>query len=280
MNNNHELKEVELPLDKEYNWIQSANALFNFMREPDYLKTILTNMAIIPRYYPEYVEYLEVDNIKKISYPMTCFCDIPINKLIYHIKNYGNYGIGLDKEKWGLKNGLQPIKYVNPKSNLLKDFSMVFKEALTNEEASNQQYQNLKNYLISDLLFTKPIKGKMDKRKDNKLVTEETLFQDECEWRFVPTFNNSIDIPIIVPQNTINATKGWNLNYCTQVIENHKELWLNFKIEDIRYILVPNESANKEFIRYIMKELKNISDEDKLILISKIFNIQNLKEDM
>ena len=60
---------------------------------------------------------------------MTCFCDIPLSKLHYHIKNYGAYSIGLDKANWGIKNKLQPIKYVNQNSQLLKDFVSSFKVA-------------------------------------------------------------------------------------------------------------------------------------------------------
>ena len=129
-----------------YKWKQSANALFNFMKELDFLKLILRNMAIIPRYYPEYIGYFKIKDVKKVTFPMTCFCDIPLSKLYTHIENYGSYGIGLDKGNWGINNGLQPIKYINENSQLLKDFVSSFSAAL-NEEF-DEKADVLKNYII------------------------------------------------------------------------------------------------------------------------------------
>jgi len=39
---------------------QSANTLFNFMRKRSYLKKILQNKAIIPRYINEEISYLGI----------------------------------------------------------------------------------------------------------------------------------------------------------------------------------------------------------------------------
>lgn len=91
-------------------WEQSANALINFMRRREYLEMILHNMAIIPRYYIEYVDYLNIEGLSKVAFPMSCFCDIPLNKLTSHMEFYGDFGIGLDKERWGINKGIQPVK--------------------------------------------------------------------------------------------------------------------------------------------------------------------------
>lgn len=63
---------------------QSANALFNFMRKLEYLKIILKNSAVIPRYFEEDINYLGLD-VGKISIPVTCFCDINLQR-IRHIQ--------------------------------------------------------------------------------------------------------------------------------------------------------------------------------------------------
>jgi len=266
----------DVKTERKYKWQQSANALFNFMREIEYLKTALKNMAIIPRYYSEYVEYLKIINLKKISYPMTCFCDIPINKLSGHMNYYGGYGIGLDKENWGLKKGLQPIKYVNEDSPLLKDFVDVFKKVYLQEVKVPPNCEFLMDYLITDLVYTKPIKGVMEKEK------EETtrLFQDECEWRYVPKLPEDLDIPLILPQSVTNTTKGYNLNSYSDVLKIHKECWLTFNLENIKYIVVPNDIANKEMISFILRDMKNIEDDEKYLLISKIFVMEQLQEDI
>lgn len=257
---------------KQYPWKQSAHALFNCMRELDYLKSALKYMAIAPRYYPEYVDYLKIEDITKLIFPMTCFCDIPLSKLHYHIKNYGAYSIGLDKANWGIKNKLQPIKYVNQNSQLLKDFVSSFKVA--KEIALSGKAKTIKDYIVSDLLFTKPIIGKMD-RKDK---VEETLFQDECEWRYVPYFSDDIDIPLILSQIETKAVI-YNLEYYNEVIKQHKGLWLHFQIKDIRYLIVPTEKDCKDILEFIFNEL-DIPKNDKYFLATKIVQMDNLKEDI
>ena len=107
---------------------QSANTLFHFVKKLDYLITSIKNSALFPRYYPEDIDYLEV-GIKQVAYPMVCFCDINFHKLHDHIQFYGGYGIAFSKD-WGLKRGIQPIQYINPKSSLRCDFGQAFNLAL------------------------------------------------------------------------------------------------------------------------------------------------------
>lgn len=90
-------KEPKLPISR-----QSANALFTFMNNFTYLKDILETKLIFPRYCRENIEYLGLNNLAEIAFPMKCFCDIFINKLYTHMNLYGKYGIALSKE-WGLK---------------------------------------------------------------------------------------------------------------------------------------------------------------------------------
>lgn len=255
--------------NKQYIWKQSAHALFNCMKELQYLKLALTNMGIAPRYYPEYVDYLKINNLNKIIFPMTCFCDIPLSKLNYHIDNYGSYAIGLDKANWGISNGLQPIKYVNPQSQLSKDYVSSFNIA-SNINLSEKD-SVLKDYILSDLLFTKPLIGKMDK-KDN------VLFQDECEWRYVPPLSDKINIPLVLSQNQTQIL-NYNLELYNRVILEHPELWLRFTIEDIRYLIVPNESDSKLLLEFIFTQL-DLCNSDKYVLATKIIQMDNLREDI
>lgn len=39
---------------------QSANTLFRFFKKPDYLFTSIEKKAMIPRYYGENIEYLDI----------------------------------------------------------------------------------------------------------------------------------------------------------------------------------------------------------------------------
>ncbi|MFA6016213.1 MAG: abortive infection system antitoxin AbiGi family protein [Gallionellaceae bacterium] len=46
-----------------------------------------------------------------ISYPMVCFCDIPLTRIDAHVKFYGSYGLGLTKQ-WAMSNKLSPVIYI------------------------------------------------------------------------------------------------------------------------------------------------------------------------
>ncbi|WP_182101970.1 hypothetical protein [Niallia taxi] len=54
---------------------QSANVLFRFMNKLEFLEDIILKKAIIPRYYEEKLDYLQLDSLEKIAIPMSCFCD-------------------------------------------------------------------------------------------------------------------------------------------------------------------------------------------------------------
>ena len=160
---------------------QSANALFNFMPKLEYLKMILKNHAIIPRYFEEDINYLGLD-IGKLSIPVTCFCDINLQRISPHTSEYGEYGIAFYKE-WCLEQGIQPIHYINERSKLIEDFRIAFNCAL-NYESDNAEVNNLQNYLFSHLFFIKPIHGDMKRSiKDGKVHLN---FHDEREWRYIP----------------------------------------------------------------------------------------------
>ena len=106
------------------------------MRKLDYLKMILKNSAIIPRYFEEDINYLGIE-IGKISIPVTCFCDINLQRIAPHTSEYGEYGIGFYKE-WCLAKGIQPIHYINERSKLFI-FSLVFYQA--NSWRYEEEYQ-------------------------------------------------------------------------------------------------------------------------------------------
>lgn len=79
---------------KEFKYIeskQSANTLFKFMKKIDYLKEIIENSAIIPRYNNEIIEYLKLGVVNEIAFPMICFCDINLTKLKSHSEIYGSF---------------------------------------------------------------------------------------------------------------------------------------------------------------------------------------------
>ena len=55
----------------ERTWKNSANVLCNYMKKIEYLKMILENQAIIPRYVIEPLGYLSIEGLYQIAFPMT-----------------------------------------------------------------------------------------------------------------------------------------------------------------------------------------------------------------
>lgn len=247
---------------------QSANTLFKFMKKEKYLKSILEKDAIIPRYNTEIIDYLKLDILDEIAFPMSCFCDININKIDLHTQKYGRYGIGLKKE-WLYKNlDIEPIHYVNPESNEIKDFREAFKAALSDTE--NKSVQILSNYLLTSLLYMKPIQGKMIiDGKENNLC-----FHDEREWRYIPQINEKEITPILWGK-TLNSNY---MEICNKALERKRKYWLKFSPKDVNYITVGSEEDANYFAEIIYGK-KNYNFEQKMDLISKIIILDNLGKD-
>lgn len=249
---------------------QSANVLFNFMRNLHYLKEILSNKAMIPRYNEEWIGYIEINGLSRIAFPMTCFCDIFLNKLILHMRSYGSYGIGIDK-KWGIDQGIQPIHYINPNSNFRKDFQEVFSNSIYLKEVQ-EGMKRYNNYLLTNLLFMKPIEGKMLRNK----IYEDCNFHDEKEWRFLPDINNiETDLPMLIPQHLMNPTA---YSSYSDGIRKCEKLWLKIEYISIKYLIVETVQDRRDLIQFIMNDIDADSNE-KYILISKILVFDELKED-
>ena len=98
-----------------------ADSLFTFTTKLEYLITMIKNKRVSARYCEEDLSYLNIPNLKKIAFPMKCFCDINMHRLEIHLMFYGYYGLAFEKS-WGMQKGIQPIQYVNPDSDLKQDF--------------------------------------------------------------------------------------------------------------------------------------------------------------
>lgn len=255
-----------------FHWINSSNVLCNYMKKQEYLDMILRNKAIIPRYVMEPVAYLDLGDIQKICFPMTCFCDIPFSKVNVHMSNYGSYGIAFDKKILIKKFRVQPIHYMNPHSPLTKDFREVFLEFYTTEIKLDKPANMLLNYLVSTLIYMKPI---WEERKDTEKVSYNYVYQDECEWRYIPPDFPHDKLHFILKQS---ETTEIGKDKYSQVLADHKGCWMKFEWEDIRYIIVPDEEACRKTIDTI-KGL-TLSEIDRYILISKIEISKRFGENM
>lgn len=253
--------------------LQSANVFLHCMRRKKYLKSILLNHAFIPRYNIENIDYLHLKGYDRIAIPMTCFCDIFLNRLYPHMKNYGHYGIGLKKNSL-IKNGLTPISYVNPISFFTRDLSHTVQIAFDqlDGEDSDLYNEDFLNYQIHQLMYIKPLSGKMCIHKKIK----DMNFHDECEWRYIPDMRCTDLWPLIINKDILLDKK--QLNFYNTALAEYQAGWYKFSYDDIKYIIVDKEKNRNEFIDFILNQL-DITEMDKYRMISKIMTYEDLEGD-
>ena len=119
-----------------------ADSLFTFMTELKHLTSCLKNKKVSARYCDENSEYLGIKKLKMIAFPMKCFCDIYLHKIGPHLECYGYYGLAFSK-KWGMQQKIQPIRYINPDSELAKDYSKAFNSALEIEKHTQTENEKI-----------------------------------------------------------------------------------------------------------------------------------------
>lgn len=246
-------------------WHVSANILCNYMKKPEYLRMALKNLALYPRYYEERLEYLNIPALPTATFPMLCFCDIPLSKVGEHMDFYGHYGIALKKNSC-IARDVQPISYINRRARLCQDISEAFNSLYSIDEVLEDKWSFLPDVLMSQLLYTKPIDGYM--LKDEELVYR--LFQDECEWRYIPTDLGGLELILQQKYNTEKGRRSYS-----DTLNKHENSWFKFQLEDIEYIIVPDEIQAQKLMGYIAR-MRTFRDQgkwkmqDKRYLISKI----------
>ncbi len=205
-------------------YTQSANSLFHFMKERDFLLNSLKKKALFPRYCEEQIDYLNLKNpgmnFSRIAVLEKCFCDISLHNIGKNfnseinadslknwdekIKNkipkrgshtdfYGKYGIAFSKG-WGEKKGIQPVWYINEKGEVSQALKKIWQTMMDVEALSDV----LVDDMLYRLAYVKPLKGEMSRKipifdeNDKTLinVTYEKNFHDEQEWRYVPNKEN------------------------------------------------------------------------------------------
>lgn len=240
-----------------------ADVFVKYMNKAEFLMESLENKTISPRYVSEDVSFLDFkignQNIKKLWIPMTCFCDIPLNRINNHIKEYGAYGIALKRE-WGIKNKLTPINYLLPDSEIHKEIKNLIAYA-NNSSSSSEIY----SFILNFMFYSKPIQGIQSDRKRK--------FIEEQEWRFVP------DISKIKGEFAqFYYTDDLNMVEMSNLLKNYKKARLNFGFEDIKYLIVPKDDK-LTFIEEVMNNDDINNGMEKYEIVSKIICISEIMED-
>lgn len=301
-------------------YAQSANTLFHFMKKPEYLKNILLEKAIVPRYCKEDLEYLNIkagdEKFVEAFVLQKCFCDIPFHKLVEaftampvgdnydrlsdkeksrvpekytHSDFYGEYAIAFSK-KWGETNNLQPIHYLNECSQYSADLSEVINQTLNLEDVPDI----FSDDILNRICFIKPLRGIMKRNhKTSEGVEIEIEFQknfhDEQEWRYVPTIEDavSVDKETVIANIHMLEMNGKGIDVNKELTETKcSPLWLRYSYEDIRYIIVPNVNARVDLINTIISIPNKMFDHEsdiemqKYILISKVIVLEEIRKDL
>lgn len=297
-------------------YAQSANTLFNFMKEEKYLKGILQQKAIKPRYCVETVDYLNIRKgdiqFNEVAVLQKCFCDIPFHKLAdtfplngtgenfeklgaeekaelernnTHFDYYGKYAIAFSKT-WCEQHNFQPIHYLNKDSHYTEDFRNLFQHILTDTDVLDQYVQDV----INRLSYIKPLRGIMKRKVRLKGVEDIEVelyknFHDEREWRYVPKSSSleALSMGAVIANPKMVALH----KEISQQLEDEKynELWLKFSYDDIRYIIVPDAHSRINIIKEIMDlPMEKFDDGNnielqKQILISKILVLDEIRRD-
>lgn len=249
-----------------------ADTLFTFTSHVDYLITTIRNGMISPRYCAEDLSYLKITGIKKLAFPMNCFCDINMHKLEDHLSWYGYYGLAFSKE-WGMNRKIQPIQYINPDSELRKDFAAAFSAALKADPSKQSAAQRkMKNFLLHQLMYYKPYSGMFENRNTKK--RSHKCFTDECEWRHIPDVSVAGFQQVYYDQNIINAG---GLIDMSNAMSGVPEISLKFEYSDVKYIIVKD---NSDFVKLTSAiTVLGLDDGAEHELISKILVWDNSRGD-
>ena len=261
-----------------------ANTLFHFCKSDkknkkgrmdgfDKLKSILKN-GFFPRYSLENVSTIS-KSTDRIAFPIVSFCDIPIGRLKQHNEFYGYYGIGMDKENWGLGKKLNPVIYISHDTSLLKSFKTAFEGAIAlNKSHDKSEYLESMRKMAA---YTKPLSGHARTIHGKKQFKD---FYQENEWRYVPI---NKDIQPYILERDYKKDKE-RLNKIAQ-----EKACLKFHPNNIRYIVVETDFNVDELVDFIEDNISDIlsgtkdphlREHWKKMLFTKIVILEELFKDM
>lgn len=262
--------------------IQAVNSLhpttlFHFTKNEEAFYSILTELYFKPFLARERI--VGVKGRRDFAVPMVSFCDIKLSQIQDHSSKYGGFGFGLTKE-WAEKNDLHPVLYMNQGSELFSKYNKrirKLKDALiplwsrryTLDNKERKHFENLKEEyadLYNLLRYMKNYKGKLE--RSNKKPIENYIYADEKEWRYVPHPFIGDLWPSLSLEKVVEPEEKANLS------RKFSEFGINFCFDDIKYILIPDDSHISRLITCLMS-----TENYKPSIISKILTMDKVKQD-
>lgn len=194
--------------------------------------------------------------------PMVSFCDIPLSEIKDHIEKYGNYGLGLSKE-WAKRKGLNPVLYFEQTSLVAKGVSTLYDE-LTSDK-SKIKNSKVSGAVLDILRYTKNYEGELTR----KGVTKRYRFSDEREWRYVPPIDSCSHPALQSESNQKDALD-----------DNNTQITLDFEPNDIKYIIIRDDSEIENVIDCLRRVKGNFSHRDVERLTTRILTSEQIRLDV
>lgn len=229
-----EAEDVDIVPSKQF-----SNNLYHFDNEPDLIFNAITSGGFTLNYVEEDFSFLGLPPLQTIAFPMKCFCDIVADdsRIKTHMGVYGHFGIGLSK-RWGKSVGVQPVHYLITGSPFADDLKAALDVAFNLDSSSfNAEVEILSDFLVTVLAYAKPTFGKR--------LGQPYCFEDECEWRFIPT-----DLPQGLETVLFNPGEDELANYRGTIWMSETYL-LKFSYEEVTDIFVPDEASEAKVLNVI-----------------------------
>jgi hypothetical protein len=245
----------------------SSNSIIHFTKTKNSLEGILRSNFKL-HYCKESI------SLKKFNFtayvPMVSFCDIPLSNVKNHIDSYGSYGIGLTKE-WAIRNGLNPVLYFEKESKLTDSY----RELMAVFKLAQREKSDLKESKSAYLNILRYIKNyENDLVRSGRDTIKNYRFYDEREWRFVPDYNDNFKMLIT------ELTTSENPSLLEQESLKLMEVELYFEPNDIKYIIINNDSEISEFLEILISgKGSKYSYADIQRLSTRILTTEQIKSD-
>lgn len=231
-----------------------------------------------------------------LGIPMICFCDIPVGASFEHSSKYGQYAIGLSKDKLleKYKEALGPVNYVTSLSSVKAAFQLRnadevnnnrTKSSITtvNNKLSEEPTNNALMHFLQGIDYHQSFTQAISLMKPYQSIHDgnSQINYDECEWR------------IVLPEHTkLNDNEHCQWFWTKEEYESWRkqrenkfinEMPLLFTVDDIEYIIVPTKELIPNFIKRLidLKEIcgNKIEDKDRYSLVSKVISLEQIKRD-
>ena len=255
----------------------SSQSLFRFVSKREYLIDIL-NRCFVPRFSLEKQMYFKSAITKQYSYPMVCFCDIPLSQVVHHVSKYGEWGIGM-KRNWGIQNNLTPVHYQTKDYFLNIEAGRFYNSSNFFSECKSKGF-DFANSFLNKLYHSMLIKPYED---------TTTRFYDEKEWRYIVSrdeladwylyYDKGKDTPLYISEKEYQDRKKHQ--------KRHPELMevplgikgIHFTPDNINYLIVPPDNDILGFAKEVNNIKDKFSDDQKTLLISRIISVERIKND-